>query len=437
MATSTHRAFLLPDIGEGLTEAEIMRWLVRVGDVVSVNQPIVEIETAKAMVELPSPYAGTVVSLQAAEGDVVAVGTAIFTIDTASSAGSTVPEAGTQSEPTDTRVLVGAGPSAHRTTRRARRSLQEEATALPTPSAQVLASPPVRMLARQLGVDLHALKPSHADGVIRREEVVAAATPGVAPVVTVTPPMAPPPPPNDPAGTIRTPIHGVQRAMADAMVRSAFTAPHVNEWVTVDVTELLHVIDRVRHLPQAKGVSITPLLFVARSLLRAIDLHPQVNASWDGARNQIAQFADVNLGIAAATKRGLIVPNIKAAQGLSLLDLAAALRDLVSRARAGQTTLAELSHGTITITNIGVFGVDGGTPIINPGEAAILCMGQVRDAPWVVAGQVLVRSVMTLTLSFDHRLIDGALGSRLLAEVGKGLEHPELLYTDAELAGGE
>ncbi len=434
MATSTHRAFLLPDIGEGLTEAEIMRWLVVVGDAVSVNQPMVEIETAKAVVELPSPYAGTVLALHVAEGDVVAVGKPIFTIDTGP-AGESTPIA--EGEAPDTRVLVGAGPSAHRTTRRARRGPLADALGRPTQAAQVLASPPVRMLARQLGVDLHSLQPSHGDGVIRREEVVAAAATGASAAVSVTAVSAPPPPANDPPGTIRTPIHGVRRAMADAMVRSAFTAPHVNEWVTVDVTDLLHVIDRVRHLPQAKGFNITPLLFVARSLIRAVDLHPQVNASWDGARNQIVQFADVNLGIAAATKRGLIVPNIKAAQGLGLLDLASALRDLVSRARAGQTTLAELSHGTITITNIGVFGVDGGTPILNPGEAAILCMGQVRDLPWVVAGQIAVRSVMTLTLSFDHRLVDGALGSRLLAEVAKGLEHPELLYSEAELAGGE
>jgi pyruvate dehydrogenase E2 component (dihydrolipoamide acetyltransferase) len=214
------------------------------------------------------------------------------------------------------------------------------------------------------------------------------------------------------------------------MVRSAYTAPHVTEWVSVDVTDLLALMDRVRHAPQAEGHRLTPLVFVARSLLRAAGLHPEVNATWDGERGDIVQFADVNLGIAVATPRGLLVPNIRAAQHLEFFDLADALSRLVSRARAGEADLQELSNGTITITNIGVFGVDGGTPILNPGEAAILCMGQVREQPWVVDGVIVVRSIMLLTLSFDHRLIDGALGSQFLGAIAHGLEHPELLLPD-------
>ncbi len=424
------RGFRLPDIGEGLTEAEILRWLVHPGDLVLVNQPIVEIETAKAVVELPSPYAGSVVALLAAENGVVTVGSEIITIDTGDD--GPLPSA-SEPEPA-AKVLVGAGPSAHRTARRERRSLPSSVT-VAAPPTRAIAAPPVRALARQLGVDLHTVTPTRADGRVRRDDVLAAAgrpLPTALPAPVSAPVLAPPP---DIPGTVRTPIHGIQRVMADAMVRSAFTAPHVTEWVSVDVTDLLHVIDHVRHEPQSKGYSITPLLFVSRALMRAVSLYPLVNASWDGTRNEIVQFADVNLGIATATQRGLIVPNIKAAQRLGMLDLAGALRSLVTRARAGQTTLAELTHGTITITNIGVFGVDGGTPILNPGEGAILCMGQVRDMPWVVEREIVIRSIMVISLSFDHRLVDGALGSRVLGEIVKGLERPSLLLTDAEFGG--
>lgn len=421
------RGFRLPDIGEGLTEAEILRWLVHPGEEVVVNQPVVEIETAKAVVELPSPYTGTVVALLANENSVVGVGAEIITFATNGAA----PDATVATTETATPVLVGAGPSAHRTARRERRHVvSPEVTAAPV--ARTLAAPPVRALAKHLGVDLRTVRPTRADGRVRRDDVIAAAGKTVA-AAPVVPALVPPP--QDPPGAVRVPIHGIQRVMADAMVRSAFTAPHVTEWVSVDVTDLLHVIDRLRHEPGSKGYSITPLLFVSRALMRAVSLYPQVNASWDAARNEIVQFAEVNLGIATATQRGLIVPNIKAAQRLGILDLAGALRSLVSRARSGACTLAELSHGTITITNIGVFGVDGGTPILNPGEGAILCMGQVRDMPWVVNREVVVRSVMVISLSFDHRLVDGALGSRVLGEVARGLEHPALLLTDAEFGG--
>jgi pyruvate dehydrogenase E2 component (dihydrolipoamide acetyltransferase) len=408
------RHFRLPDVGEGLTEAEITTWRVKPGDAVTVNQPIVEIETAKAVVELPCPYAGTVVAIHVSEGQVVAVGADIISIDTGNGSGA-LPS-----------VLVGYGPTPHRSGRRARRGVPVEEQVAPVPSGKVLASPPVRLLAKQLRVDLAKVVPTADDGRIRRRDVEAAAqrpAPAAAPQGTgrIIP---------DGPGVTRIPIRGVRRFMAEAMVRSAYTAPHVTEWVSVDVTDLLALMDRVRHAPQAEGHRLTPLVFVARSLLRAAGLHPEVNATWDGERGDIVQFADVNLGIAVATPRGLLVPNIRAAQHLEFFDLADALSRLVSRARAGEADLQELSNGTITITNIGVFGVDGGTPILNPGEAAILCMGQVREQPWVVDGVIVVRSIMLLTLSFDHRLIDGALGSQFLGAIAYGLEHPELLLPD-------
>ncbi len=413
------RTFRLPDAGEGLTEAEIITWRVGVGDTVAVNQPIVEIETAKAVIELPCPYAGIVTALLVSEGDIVKVGTEIISFDTTDAA-SPAPS-----------VLVGSGPLPHRAARRTRNAL----TSSPSEEVRVrpLSSPPVRLLARQLGIDLATVQPSASDGRVRRHDLERVAATGAG-SARETPKLASPQSQLgvDPPGSTRLPIRGVQRFMADAMVRSAFTAPHVTEWISVDVSEALAMLDRTRQLPAAAGHRLTPMLLVARALLRAVALHPQVNARWDGERGDILQYAEVNLGIAVATPRGLLVPNVPSAQSLSFFDLAGALTDLVAHARAGQARVDQLSNGTITITNIGVFGIDGGTPILNPGEAAILCMGQVRDQPWVVNGAVVARSIMQLTLSFDHRLIDGALGSAFLAEIASGLEAPRLLFDEGE-----
>ena len=222
----------------------------------------------------------------------------------------------------------------------------------------------------------------------------------------------------------RIPVRGVRKHTAAAMVSSAFTAPHVTEFLQVDVTETMAAVRRVRELPEFADVRVSPLLFVAKALLAAVARHPMVNSSWDEAAQEIVVKHYVNLGIAVASDRGLLVPNAKNAHALSLAGLASALDSLAATARAGKATPADLSGGTITITNVGVFGVDAGTPILTPGEAAILAFGQVRDMPWVVSGELTVRKVTTLSLSFDHRIVDGELGSAVLRDIGSMLEDP-------------
>jgi pyruvate dehydrogenase E2 component (dihydrolipoamide acetyltransferase) len=222
----------------------------------------------------------------------------------------------------------------------------------------------------------------------------------------------------------RIPVRGVRKHTAAAMVGSAFTAPHVTEFLQVDVTETMAAVRRVRELPEFTDVKVSPLLFVAKALLASVARHPMVNSTWDEAAQEIVVKRYVNLGIAVASERGLLVPNVKDAGALSLAELAGALGDLAATARAGKASPADLSGGTITITNVGVFGVDAGTPILSPGEAAILAFGQVRDLPWVVDGQLAVRKVTTLSLSFDHRIVDGELGSAVLRDVGAMLEDP-------------
>ena len=295
--------------------------------------------------------------------------------------------------------------------------------------AVVLAKPPVRRLAKDLRVDLSVVDATGAGGVITRADVERTAM--LAATVQdhgrdSTPSRAPGHRPAERTGAreVRTPIKGVTKVMAEAMVASAFTAPHVTEWVEVDVTRTLELVDRLRARPEFEGVKVSPLLLVATGLVRAARRHPGVNATWDAAAGEIVTKNYVNLGIAAATPRGLVVPNVKDADLLDLVGLAGALQDLVDTARAGRTTPADMAGGTITITNVGVFGVDGGTPIINPGESAILCMGRAVAKPWVVDAAVRVRQVMQLTLSFDHRLVDGALGSQVLASVARFLEDP-------------
>jgi 2-oxoisovalerate dehydrogenase E2 component (dihydrolipoyl transacylase) len=484
------KEFRLPDVGEGLTEADIVAWHVKPGDQVEVNQIIVEIETAKAVVELPSPWDGTVARLLADEGQTVDVGTPIIAVDVSGEpavAGKTddsersvvtapvtpapppadEPPAdqtrndqtrndqtrNNQTEPDQTEpdqagrqsVLVGYGVKASSTTRRARKAapappppppVAPAAKAAPAPAAEpadapaarVLAKPPVRRLAKDLGINLAELAGTGPDGTITRDDVQRAAagttarseqevleneawTAGLAALAT-------------PAGEERIPVRGVRKYMAAAMVSSAFTAPHVTEFLQVDVTETMAAVQRIRDLPEYAGVRVSPLLLVARALLIAVRRNPLVNSSWDADAQEIVVKHYVNLGIAVAADRGLLVPNVKNAGELSLPELARSLQDLTKTARAGKATPADLAGGTITITNVGVFGVDGGTPILTPGEAAILAFGQVRDAPWVVDGQLAVRAVCTLSLSFDHRIIDGQLGSAVLRDVGSMLEDP-------------
>jgi pyruvate dehydrogenase E2 component (dihydrolipoamide acetyltransferase) len=506
------KQFKLPDVGEGLTEAEIVTWHVKPGDQVEDGQVIVDIEAAKGVVELPSPWDGVVARLLAEEGQTVDVGAPIIVIQIgaapnepaasgpvqektdfaeravvpapapADQSAAAEPQNGQpqggqpqssepqssepqssepqssepqssepqSSEPQRVAVLVGYGVKASATTRRARKltagraetaevptlpatpteppQLPAQPTAPSGPVVRALAKPPVRKLAKDLGISLAELTGSGPDGSITREDVHRAASDATARSAEIvsgngsgaaTSAAAP-----SRGGEERIPIRGVRKHMAAAMVASAFTAPHVTEFLQVDVTETMAALRRVRDLPEFSGLRVSPLLFVARALIVAVGRHPLINSSWDEAAQEIVVKGYVNLGIAVASERGLLVPNVKNAGLLSLPELARGLQDLAETARSGKATPADLSGGTITITNVGVFGVDGGTPILTPGEAGILAFGQVRDVPWVVDGQLAVRAACTLSLSFDHRIVDGELGSAVLRDVGAMLADP-------------
>jgi pyruvate dehydrogenase E2 component (dihydrolipoamide acetyltransferase) len=452
--------FRLPDLGEGLTEGEILQWLVRVGDTVALNQPIVEVETAKAAVEVPSPYAGVVLTLHAEAGSTLDVGAPLITFDTDPGAGDlpAAPSAAPEAAPVGhegaligevgptgrTATLVGYGPKATTATRRARVDVPRPAAAEQAPppppataarvsaaavgqaaaaqagAVTVLAKPPVRRLAKELGVDLTTVAGTGRGGVITRADVEAAGTTGEVVALVAAPARGPA---YDPVTReSRIPVKGVRKMMAQAMAHSAFTAPHVTEFLTLDVTPTMELVARLKEMPDFEGVRVSPLLLVAKALILACKRHPEVNSTFTDEQIVVKDY--VHLGIAAATPRGLVVPNIKDADQLSLVELARALQDLAETARAGRTAPASMQGGTITITNVGVFGMDTGTPIINPGESAILAFGAVRPTPWVVDGEVVVRQVTTLALSFDHRHIDGQLGSQFLADVGRVLADP-------------
>ena len=478
--------FRLPDVGEGLTEAEIVAWHVKVGDTIAINDIIVDIETAKSVVELPSPYAGVVGALLVAEGETVEVGTPIIRVGEPEPAAAASPAAGPAdlsamdlSNPAasgggEGESLVGRNKADRGPVRRARHGSASPATAAgeatqlqvqgafspggaqsdevapsveeepvpaeparATPVAQpaapgavrALAKPPVRKLARDLGVDLADVAATGPHGSVSRDDVQAAADSSAAPPPATT---------AAPVGTAREwrePVKGVRRAMAQAMVASAFSAPHVTEWVTVDVSATIQLLSRLRTHPRLRELRISPLLVLSRAVCLAVRRTPELNSWWDEAAQEVLFRGYVNLGIAAATPRGLVVPNVRDADSLDLPDLARALNELTDTARAGRTQPAQMTGGTFTITNVGPFGVDGGTPIINPGESAILCLGAARRQPWVVtdaAGveSLEIRDVCTLSLSFDHRHIDGEKGSRFLADVAGIMSDPAtaLLY---------
>jgi 2-oxoisovalerate dehydrogenase E2 component (dihydrolipoyl transacylase) len=427
------RIFALPDVGEGLTEAEILSWHVAPGDTVTVNQIIVDIETAKAAVELPSPYAGVVRELFAEPGATVAVGTPIIAIDTGPDSGpepaaaiGTAPAGAIGEEGPSGRIatLVGYGPRAATVARRPRRTAPAPAAAAPSHAAAPLAKPPVRKLAKELGVDLRAVLGSAAGGVITREDVERAAAVnngGVGSAARSSPESYP--------GQRREPVRGVRKATAAAVVSSAFTAPHVTMFLTVDVTPMMELRARLKGQPQFREVKLTPLAFAARAVCLAVRRTPDVNASWDEATGEIVYFGYVHLGIAAATPRGLVVPKIRNADRMPLRELAVALDELAVSAREGRTAPGDMLGGTITITNIGVFGIDTGTPILNPGESAILALGTIRDMPWVVDGNVAARKVCQLALSVDHRVVDGQQGSQFLAHIGTLLSDPAQAIT--------
>lgn len=410
--------FALPDVGEGLTEAEILGWHVAPGDTVTVNQIIVDIETAKAAVELPSPYAGVVSELFVEPGATVAVGTPIIAIETGTSSADAAGEEGPSGRiPT----LVGYGPRTATVVRRPRNPAPAPAAAAPSHAAAPLAKPPVRKLAKELGVDLRTVLGSAAGGVITREDVERAAT-----VVNIGGAGSGP---GSGAGQRREPVRGVRKATAAAVVSSAFTAPHVTMFLTVDVTPMMELRARLKGQPQFRDMKLTPLAFAARAVCLAVRRTPDVNASWDEATGEIVYFDYVHLGIAAATPRGLVVPKIRNADRMPLRGLAVALDELAVSAREGRTAPGDMLGGTITITNIGVFGIDTGTPILNPGESAILALGTIRDMPWVLDGTVVARKVCQLALSVDHRVVDGQQGSQFLAHIGALLSDPAQALT--------
>ncbi|NUT71725.1 dihydrolipoamide acetyltransferase family protein [Pseudarthrobacter sp. C4D7] len=471
MSATMIKEFRLPDLGEGLTESEILSWKVAVGDTVSLNQVIAEVETAKAVVELPSPFAGVIKELHEQPGSVVEVGKPIVSFEVADDDGhspaapSGAAGAGSREAEVDTPKrqpnLVGYGAVVESSGRPARRPRNvapvvaaggtkapeagrvEPAAVQPAPVQSVSvrsatvegqtaerprSTPPVRKLAKDLGLDLARVAGTGAGGLITREDVLAFAGHEAVPGM---PEQGSAPPAGAGAGEreTRTPIKGVRKHTAAAMVQSAFTAPHATEFLTVDVTPSLELLARLKDSRAFAGVKLTPLTLAAKALLIALRRNPALNSRWDEGNQEIVTFHYVNLGIAAATPRGLTVPNIKDADTLPLPQLARELTSLAETARAGKTTPADLSGGTISITNIGVFGIDAGTPILNPGEAAILGLGAVRTMPWEYRGEVALRQVLTLSLSFDHRLVDGEQGSRFLADVGAILADPGMVLT--------
>jgi 2-oxoisovalerate dehydrogenase E2 component (dihydrolipoyl transacylase) len=448
MSTQT---FLLPDVGEGLTEAEIVSWRVAPGDAVDVNDVLVEIETAKSLVELPSPFAGTVGDLLVAEGDTVNVGAPIIPIASSAAAAATVgqSEHGERPDPHaegEGAVLVGYGTGGNVPSRRRKNvaTAQERVEA----SVGIIAKPPIRKLARDLGVDLSHVTPSGPAGEVTREDVLRHAsqasvfrnieTPDWGDVREESIPVAAAPAPQREEPELADPgeareetiaVRGVRKAVASGMVQSAYSAPHVSVWTDVDASRTMELVKRLKASPDFADIRVSPLLIMARAVIWAARRTPMVNAAWvdgeDGAEIKVRRY--VNLGIAAATPRGLLVPNIKDAQNLKMRDLARALEKLTLTAREGKTTPADQHGGTITITNIGVFGMDAGTPIINPGEAGIVALGTIRQKPWVVDGEVRPRWVTTVAGSFDHRVVDGDGMSRFIADVASILEEPALL----------
>jgi 2-oxoisovalerate dehydrogenase E2 component (dihydrolipoyl transacylase) len=451
--------FYLPDVGEGLTEAEIVTWKVKPGDAVEINQVLVEIETAKSLVELPSPYAGQVAELLVAEGETVEVGHPIITIASAGDSMLTAPTptmaqaamanevfvtaqselegAKDVAEEGSGSVLVGYGVAGHAATRRRRGNAAAVTppapTTAPIPAAEVpkrlasvpvsealpvIAKPPIRKLAKDLDVNLAEVEATGLAGEITREDVIRHASQASVFRNIETPEWPE-------AREERIPVKGVRKAIATAMVQSAFTAPHVSVFVDVDATRTMEFVKRLKNSTDFAGVKVSPLLILAKAMIWAVRRNPTVNSTWTDQEIIVHHF--VNLGVAAATPRGLIVPNVKEAQSLSLLQLAKALEQLTLNARDGKTAPADMANGTITLTNIGVFGMDTGTPILNPGEVGIVALGTIKQKPWVVDGEVRPRFVTTLGASFDHRVVDGDVASRFLADVASVVEEPALL----------
>jgi 2-oxoisovalerate dehydrogenase E2 component (dihydrolipoyl transacylase) len=442
------RDFRLPDLGEGLTDAEVVRWLVTEGDSISLNQPIVEVETAKAMVEIPAPYAGTITRLHAKEGDSVEVGSPLISVDTgepAAGGNGSAPAAESASADESQRQATLVGPGERPQVRRRRATAPvpaatgsaagAPAAAAPAaapvaPATRPMATPPVRKYAKDRGIDLGQLEGTGKDGRVTREDVDRALT-SPEPEPEFEPLEAP-----AAAAVARVsrdrveraiPVTGTRKRIAAAMVASKFSIPHVTEFLTVDATNLMALRARLKALPAAADVRVTPLAIIARAVCAAVRQYPLMNSSWDEPASQIVVKEYVNLGIATDTPTGLLVPNVKDADMLGILDLAREIGRVSDLARDRRAGVADLTGGTITITNVGGFGVETGTPIINKPECAIVATGIIAQRPWVVEGELAVRQLMTASVSFDHRIVDGAYAARFLATLRDLLEDPVLL----------
>lgn len=438
------RVFTLPDLGEGLTDAELVRWLVAVGDTVAVDQPIAEVETAKSVVEVPSPYAGTVAALHGEEGESILVGAPLIEVEEAAAAEKAPAASGSG------QVLVGYGTTAH-AGRRARASRAGvaggAATATTTaprpapPSGIVpVVSPVVRSLARSHGIDLATLRPSRPDGVVTRRDVEAAfatapagASLTPAPSVEAAPTSAAPaaaPASAPAAGTTdprtglavadTTPFSRLRRTVAETMTRSRSEIPEATVWVDVDATDLW---DGRRRLVR-DGRAPSFLSFVARFALTALTRHPELAGRVAPDGQGITTFDGVNLGFAADTDRGLLVPVVRRADRLSVRELDAELDRLARAAREGTLPPADLTGSTFTINNYGSLGVDGSAAIINHPEVAILGLGRAIERPWVVDGAIVPRRILQLSLVFDHRVTDGGVAAGFLREVADAIESP-------------
>lgn len=433
--------FPLPDVGEGLTEAEIVQWRVAPGDHVAVNQIVCEIETAKSLVELPSPFEGVVHELLAAEGDTVQVGVPIISVQGAGDEPEPIVDTGVTDAVVDTEGSVshetaepavknlvgyGTGPSVP-SSRRRRQAAPTEVPVVSAPprveapvaeALPVIAKPPIRKLAKDLGVDLHQVLATGVVGEVLRDDVIRHAA-----QATVFKNIETPQWPENRED--RIPVKGVRKAIAQAMVKSMFSAPHVSVFVDVDATRTMDFVKRLKASPDFAGIKVSPLLIMVKAMIWAVQRNPTVNSTWTEEEIIVHHF--VNMGVAAATPRGLIVPNVKEAHTLSLRNLAVALEKLTLTAREGKTPLEDMSGGTITITNLGSFGVDTGTPILNPGEVSIVALGTIKPKPWVVNGEIRARMVTTVAASFDHRVVDGDVASKFVADVASVMEEPALL----------
>jgi pyruvate dehydrogenase E2 component (dihydrolipoamide acetyltransferase) len=429
-------AFLLPDLGEGLTEAEIVTWHVQTGDTVTVDQSIVEVETAKAVVEVPVPFAGRVTALHGQPGDVVAVGEPLVTVDTAdrfAEPGVVTSPAGPDQAGESGNVLIGYGTSSGR---RRRHRVARSSAAIPasgSPAAATattgdssvpprngrlpVASPLIRQLARSASVDLTTIRGSGRGGLITRQDVDAAINARQAESAAVPEPAPAVP---SAAGVIRIPIRGLRKSVADKLSRSRREIPEATVWVDVDATEMLRLRAALNADESAPKISLLALL--SRFTILALRRHPELNARVEG--DEIVMSPSVHLGFAAQTDRGLMVPVVHDAQVQTLEQLSAAVAERTRRAREGTLGPAELTGGTFTVNNYGVFGVDGSAAIINHPEAAILGIGRIIQRPWVVDGQVVPRQMTELTLAFDHRVCDGGTAGGFLRFIADCVESP-------------